>query len=229
MIFGNKQRVDSFQFNINIANQNLIKSDCAKFLGVFIDSNLNFKFHVDHVVGKINSVCGLIWKYSRVVPQRVLKQVYFSLVYSHLCYGVVVFGRSSLGTANKLKRIQDKIIKIIHGSSSPSIYSRNRILNFHQIYNYFTILKLYRELNSIKIDSYFKARISGLQNVHSYSTRFRSNNCLVTPQYSKSRCFGSFLYNSIKVWNTLPIEIREIGNFGKFKRKLKTWLLSQIN
>ena len=229
MIFGNKQKINAFQFNICISNQKLSNSECAKFLGVFIDADLNFKYHVDHVVGKINSVCGVIWKYSRIVPRRVLKQVYFSLAYSYLSYGVVVFGRSSLGTVNKLQRIQDKLIKRIHGSSSQEIYCINGIFNFKQIYNFFTILKFYREINSTNTESYFKTRIFDLQRTHSYPTRFRANNCLVTPQYLKNKCFSSFLYNSIKVWNSLPLEVREIRDFDKFKRKYKTWILSQIN
>ena len=42
--------------------------DYAKFLGVLIDKNLTWKYHIDHIASKISRVVGIIARLGHSVP-----------------------------------------------------------------------------------------------------------------------------------------------------------------
>lgn len=62
----------------------------VKFLGVIIDSSLKFKEHVNEVSVKMSRAVGVIRRVSFCVPDDVLLTLYYSLVYSHMTYCILV-------------------------------------------------------------------------------------------------------------------------------------------
>ena len=57
--------------------------------------------------------------------------------------------------------------------------------------------------------------------VHNYRTRHNANNNSNIPPFTKSRCQQSFIYKSVKIWNTIPRYLWEVPNFDKFKTSYK--------
>ena len=198
-----------------------------KFLGIVIDSNLNFKHQIDVVLAKINSFCGVIRR-SNTVPVPVLKTMYFSLAWSHLSYGLLAWGKCSITSINRIERAQNRVIRLIFGSSDDEVYHTNRILKFRDAYEFYCTLKLYRIVNFPQQNSYFHTRISNYQIDHTHLTRFASNGNLTAPLFFRSRCFGSFLYSSVHFWNELPPSLRSIENDRKFKCALRNHLFERM-
>ena len=58
----------------------------------------------------------------------------------------------------------------------------------------------------------------------SYNTRFCRD--LQIPRYDLEYAKKGFSYSALKVWNEIPIEIRELPTLGQFKKQLKTYLMS---
>ena len=81
--------------NININNIILQKVQKTKFLGIVFDCNLSFKFHYEEVLSKVSRVAGLTHRSRNLVPKAVLKTLYLSLGWSHISYGIVIWGMSS--------------------------------------------------------------------------------------------------------------------------------------
>ena len=196
----------------------------VKFLGITIDTSLTFKGHINEIISKIDKTIGILYKYKRHVPQSVLKSIYFSLIWSQMVYGVVAWGRRTVGGTNKVIRAQNKVMKIIFGSHSAQTYIDNRILQFDRAFEFFSLLKLHNELYSSD-GSYFSEIIRDIQSDHSYPTRFRSDLNLVPPRYSTARSSKSFIKQSIDMWNELPGRLKIIHDAGKFKFELKKYLL----
>ena len=47
----------------DLINLNLIKkSECVKYLGVYLDNKLSWKTHIDKLCKKVSKVCGMIYK-----------------------------------------------------------------------------------------------------------------------------------------------------------------------
>ena len=51
---------------------------------------------------------------------------------------------------------------------------------------------------------------------HVYSTRFSSNSSLILPALYKTVSHHQFLFTTVKLWNTLPLEIKEIQDRAMF-------------
>ena len=59
-------------------------TESERFLGVIIDSKLNWMTHIAKLACKLSRYAGILYKLWGLVPNRVLKLVYNSHVQSHL-------------------------------------------------------------------------------------------------------------------------------------------------
>ena len=60
------------------------RTDHTKFLGIYIDENLNFKHHINEVASKISKSVGILFKLEYYVPEPVLKLIYLSFIRPYL-------------------------------------------------------------------------------------------------------------------------------------------------
>ncbi len=60
-------------------------SDSVKYLGMYIDTKLNFKYHINIVISKISKMIGNFWR-ATGLDIKAKKIIYHSLVESHLNY-----------------------------------------------------------------------------------------------------------------------------------------------
>ena len=86
MIYDNEQ-------NKNVA---LECKEFVKYLGILIDNNLSWKYHIDHIVIKISRTIGLISKLRYFVPKHTLLNIYLSLIAPYLSYiyGLIAWGQA---------------------------------------------------------------------------------------------------------------------------------------
>lgn len=99
VIFHPPQRkiIPNFDFTIN-ANH-----FCAKYLGVLIDFNLSWKTQVDSVVlKKIKRSIGMLSKLLYYVNITLLINLYYSLIYPFLTYGILLWGNAYTTTLQPL-------------------------------------------------------------------------------------------------------------------------------
>ena len=102
MIFTNKKTDD---IAIYMGGERLKQSDHEKFLGVIIDTKLNWAHHIRHLATKVSRNAGILYKLKRTVPNKALKLIYNSFVQSHLYYCCTVWGTRSLNSLNSIKRV----------------------------------------------------------------------------------------------------------------------------
>ena len=85
-------------FDIKIRESILTKVSTIKFLGVTLDENLTFNNQVNKVNSKISVYVGGMRRIHCQLPANVMVKLHYSLVYSHLTYALLVWGR--LGRTN---------------------------------------------------------------------------------------------------------------------------------
>ena len=77
--------------------------------GIFIDSNLSWKCHVDYISRKVKrSIIGLLSKLRCYVSRDTLINFYYSLIYPFLIYGIIVWGNTYTTSLNSLYILQKK-------------------------------------------------------------------------------------------------------------------------
>ena len=78
---------------IGILNNQFNQVDKCKFLGVIINSNLTWNDHIiTNVITQVSKSCGSLYSISSIVPAKVLRQVYISLVQPYLMYCIPLWG-----------------------------------------------------------------------------------------------------------------------------------------
>ena len=64
----------------------------ARFLGVTLDENLNWKSHIYKLSKKLSCSAGILNLIKDSIPEDLYKSLYFTLFESHLSYGITVWG-----------------------------------------------------------------------------------------------------------------------------------------
>ena len=61
-------------------------------MGVHIDKHLNWQPQIQHVNNKLAKNLGILSKLRYYVDLNILKQIYYSLIYPYLSYGILAWG-----------------------------------------------------------------------------------------------------------------------------------------
>ena len=79
-------------------------------MGVYIDSHLNGKIHIDYV-SKIKRIIGLLSKLRYFVSRKVLNNLYYALLYPFFISGLVTWGNTYETTILPLFILQKKLVR----------------------------------------------------------------------------------------------------------------------
>ena len=77
---------------VKFGRKKIQRENCVKFLGVLLDANLSWKYHINELLKKLSRTLGLFYKIRYYVPLEILKQLHYSLFYSFFSYGITVWG-----------------------------------------------------------------------------------------------------------------------------------------
>ena len=94
--------------NITIVGKKVEPSSHAKYLGILIDSFLNWNFHIDELSTKLSRAVGMLAKISHYINEKTLSMVYHGIFSSF--YMVLKFGDK----VSKLEKLQNKALRIIN-------------------------------------------------------------------------------------------------------------------
>jgi hypothetical protein len=190
------------------------------FLGIVVDDKLNWKEHIRSLLGKLNKAYYVILTLSHYVSRNVLMMVYYAYVYSHLTYGVILWG-SSVDWC-RVFVLQKRILRIIfnldHRVSCRNTFREEGILTLPSIYVYYTLL--YTKLNI----SNFKTQAS----FHNYNTRSNKSITLAYPMHRTAAFERTPHYAGLRLFNKLPTHIRDQSCFEIYKSHLKQFLIEKV-
>ena len=103
--------------SFSIGDQSIKMITNSRYLGVQIDSNLNWDKHIDTIKTKANPALGLIKYSNKYLPSDMLNKMYREIVEPHLSYCCSVWGCCSESRIDVLQNIQNRAARIV--SSSP--------------------------------------------------------------------------------------------------------------
>ena len=207
-----------YALNIKIRETILTKVSTVKFLGVMLDKNLTFKDHVNKVTSNIYKVCWCHEETPCQLPANVMIKLYYSLVYSHLTYASLAWGRSGNTNAAKIECAHRRACKLLTDYNL-------KILTFHSIYDYFALLKAFNT-NTLNFHQYFKDKLSSHQPSHMHNSGHKTNSNFNTPLFNHSKTQNCYLYQVIPIRNSLPKLLKNCTSKFTFKKQIKSHLLA---
>lgn len=193
------------------------KVHSTKYLGVILDENLKWRGHINTTSSRLRKTLYKFHELRLIVPSRVLRQVYFGIVYSIAQYGVAVWGGAYPSYISTINKTLNCIIKValLRPRRYPTnlIYSEFEVPTFAEMY-YHNILMYGRHISNDTI-----------ADIHSINTRQRTANLYYEDRanYELFRKAPHFI--AIRLFNALPNDIKLLKNKKiPFKGKIKAWL-----
>ena len=218
---------------VKIGKKHIKRVKFVKFLGLLLDEHLSWKYHLSELSKKLARTCGIFFRIRNLLPLDVLLCLYNALFLSFLQYGLIVWGGTYASYIEPIFKLQKKAVRAISFQSrlSPSlpIFKDLKLLKLSEIFEL--------RLSTFVFDSVNKTSPSCFHNfflfnssVHQYSTRQASQGDLYLLRKNSSQ-YGlkSIRYLGAKLWNSLPVELRNAPSKVSFKTKMKFYLLSKAN
>lgn len=87
-----------------------------KYVGIHLDENLSWKYHIDHIMNKIRKNLYMINRAKRNIPQDMKRILYAALIQPHMDYCNAIWGGARKNITDKIEKIQKRAIRIITGS-----------------------------------------------------------------------------------------------------------------
>ena len=84
IIFRQKQKVVNFNLKIKINGKKLDPSNHIKYLGIFLDENLNWEKQINVLTSKLRKANGALAKLRHYIPTEILISIYYAIFNCHL-------------------------------------------------------------------------------------------------------------------------------------------------
>ena len=98
---------------IKIHKKAITEKTCIKYLGVIIDSTLSWKDHICNLTKKLSRVIGVMFKLRPFVNLKIMKNIYYALLFSHIVYGIQVWGTACDIHLKALQVLQNRTVRLI--------------------------------------------------------------------------------------------------------------------
>lgn len=215
MLFSPKSSNTAESQLIKINHKSIEQVHSTKFLGVYIDSTLNWEIHVDNLCKKLSSVCFALYRLKQVASKNIVLSYYYAQFFSRIAYGIVFWGSSNF--AVRVFKVQKKAVRNIAGvskfTSCRELFKKYQILTLTSLYVLETVCFVKQNLVEFLNNNFH----------HHYNTRGQDD--LLTPLHSLALYEKSPYYIGIQLYNKLPDSIKEISSKIIFKNRVKKLLL----
>ena len=175
MLFHFRQRIlrDCDLPKIRIHEIDIERVDEFDFLGLTINENMTWNYHIRKISNKIYRVVGIMNRLKHVLPQSALKLMYDSLINSHLQFCTTAWGYQ----CNRVTKLQKRALRIMCGTKYNAhmepLLKGCSILKIEDIFK-LSCLKLYHKYINRMLPSFFKIFTMNTD-IHSYETTKRDN------------------------------------------------------
>ena len=112
----------------------------TKFLGIWIDSDLNWNEHVNRLVLKLKSRLCLLRRSKNFLNSHCMKILYYAQVHSNLSYYLSMWGNMINKTqTNKIRKFQNQCFATIDKNlSTKDTYKHYQLLTFEDLISHKT-------------------------------------------------------------------------------------------
>ena len=210
---------------LTLNNTTINREQSIRFLGLIIDQQLTWNTHINKLKSKISS--SIVNRVKRQLPHKALKSQYFTLIHSHLIYGITAWGNSS--ATNTLYLLQKKALRLInnkaYASHTDPLFKQEKVLKVHDIYTVFTALHVHDLLAKNLPSSFDKFFPIVNHTQHDIITRQYNN----LPQTLARTQFSTRTpYHAIPaLWNKLELSTQTTQSRTGFKKKLTQQIMTQ--
>ena len=221
MLIHRKKSVQK-NLNVTINNEKLKQIENVKYLGLSIDSKLQWHNHINNVCKTVTKKLGMMNRTSQYVNKETLVQIYKSFIMPSFDYADTVWHGCSKYLQHKLQVLQNRAARIIEqnfdfvNTRGLDLIKNLKLQSTVERRNFRICTLIFKCIHG-NVPSYLSDQIVMACDIHKYGTRqAESMNIYVKPAVSD--CLRkSFFHLGTTLWNSLPYYVKESETIDMFK------------
>ena len=233
IIFHSPQHKLTDHIVLKIGNKKIKQESYVRFLGVLLDSNLSWNFHLSELSKKLARTACLFYKIRHYAQTDILTLLYHAIFEPFLLYGLSVWGMTYPSFLERIYVLQKKVLKAITFSditaSSDPLFDRLQVLELADLFQVQILSFVYECVNKIA-PSYFSGYFTSINMIQNIGTCQSKKGDLSALGCNTTK-YGirSIHYSGFGMWNSLPSDIKASKSLSNFKKTLKSYLLASYN
>lgn len=224
-----KKKTYALSVNVKIGNNIIQRVEHVKYLGVYIDENLNFDKHVEVVGKKLSSKINFMKRISRRLTFHTKKTIYNSIVLPHFSYCSTMLINCNKEQLKLFQKLQNLAMRIILNcefrTHTADMLDALNWLSVNQKINYDIILYVFKIKNEMT-PRYLSNKLKYARDMHNRNTR--SNNELRLPRFNSEFSRRNIFYNGVKMYNELPNVMKNENSLVRFKKLLFEYVKTNV-
>lgn len=253
IIFSNSQQAQNYDIKLYVNNNNSNqdhpdnifeisrvtdndKTPAIKYLGVYFDPGLNFKFQIEQISKKLSRALYAMRNAKNFINQKSLISLYYALFHCHIIYAIEIWSVSPQSNLNIIVKKQKDAIRLISNSRynahTQPLFKTHEILPFNDLCDYFKIKlgqNILQKTVPASLRSMLETNLDRRQNQgDNNNIHLRNDGDLYIPKFRTLQLERFPPCILPKLWNTLPPAIQIVRKKSEFDTLLKDWFLNKI-
>ena len=211
-------------FPVNIKGSIIESSNCEKLLGINIDSNFSFEYHINRICRKASQKLHALSRIAKFISENKKRMLFKSFIISQFKYCPIIWMCHGRGLNNKINNIHGRALRIVYHdkiSSFKTLLKRDKSTSIHMK----NLQYLATELSKVKNGLYpeIMKEIFVFQESDTYNLRSRNH---LARKNIRTTQYGIEIVSNLgaKLWSLLPGEIKNSSSLIAFKNKIRNWI-----
>ena len=199
-----------------------------KHLGLYFSNDCSWHQHIDYIKQKAWFRIHIMRKLKFNLDRKSLETIYLTFIRPLLEYGDVIWDNCTQYEKNELDKIQNEAARITTGTtklvSLDNLYKEVGWQTLHrrrQDHKITLFYKMFNQLTPVYLSSLIPQQVNAISHHN-----LRNSNDIHTIRSNTSLYHNSFLPSTLRQWNSLPVEVRQLNTLSSFKTFLKKDLQS---
>ena len=230
-----KQRIVNINVQINTPTEDIKPVKSEKLLGIFIQDDLKWTEYIQNndksLLKQLSSRLNALRIVSGVASFKARLMIANGIFCSKLIFQISLWGGTEDFLLKSLQVVQNKAARFVtrRGKYTPVVELLGQCgwLSVRQLVFYHSTILIYKTLQT----TYPKYIYNKLSSDFPYNTRLAQSEAVRMGPDFKSKLElteKSFMSRATTSFNQLPTSLRQIPKIEAFKKKLKTWVLGNV-
>ena len=217
-----KKGNETIDIELNVAGQIIKPTKCVKLLGLYIDETLSFDDYVSKLCIRAARQTNALRRIAKYLNRDCLIKIYNAFITSNFNYCNVVWHFCGDTNSRKIEKVHKKSLNVVLNDYTSSYSVLLEKVERPTLY--------VSRIKSISLEVYkclkkgSPSYITDIFSVSNIPYETRGGTKLTQPKVNTSRKgLNSFRYQGAKIWNELPLSLKNAENVPIFKSKLNDW------
>ena len=224
-----QNQIKSAAVQLSLNNTKIEYTENEKLLGIQVDCTLRWRNQIEQTLKKCNSQLYLLLRIKQFLNIHMRKLFFNAYILPHLDYCCTIWGNCSSELQNSMIKFQKRAARIIldkdYDTPSQVLFQELRWLTFPERVDFKKAILIYKSLHDVSAPVYMREKFS-FSSVTNRTLRSSNNGELKVPKPNLEFFRKSLSYSGAKLWNQIPISVRNAETLHQFKNAYVQWKLS---